>query len=418
MVMWRMLKSRRVQVGVLVVAALVAIAVWPRAVDVDVALVARGPLVITVDEEGETRVRDKFVITAPVAGEVQRIELEPGDPVTRGRTVLARIRSASPSPLDARVRGEIESAIRAAEAVAARARADRDRLAGAAALAEQRRDRARLLLAGGAVAQEELDVREADARAAADALRAAGFLVAQAEQEVHTARARLAPAAANRPQADIVVIAPLTGVVLKRHLESAQVVSPGTPLVEIGDPQRLEVVTDLLSADAVKVPAGAEVLLEQWGGSQPLTGRVRRVEPSGFTKVSALGVEEQRVNVLIDLDDREEAVALGDAYRTEVRIVVWRGADVVRVPTGALFRRGDGWAVFVVERGRARERPVRLGQRSGREAQVLDGLTAGDQVVLYPPDTLEDGAKVVPRRPGAWTAYPRGGSIWARLRIV
>jgi len=179
-------------------------------------------------------------------------------------------------------------------------------------------------------------------------------------------------------------------------------VSPGTPLVEIGDPQRLEVVTDLLSADAVKVAAGSEVLLEHWGGTQALTGHVRRVEPAGFTKVSALGVEEQRVNVVIDLDGPDEAgFALGDAYRTEVRIVVWRGADVVTVPTGALFRRGDGWAVFVVERGRARERPVQLGQRTGREAQVLDGLAAGDRVVLYPPDTLEDGAKVVPRPPGA-----------------
>jgi HlyD family secretion protein len=178
------------------------------------------------------------------------------------------------------------------------------------------------------------------------------------------------------------------------------VVSPGAPLVEIGDPQRLEVVTDLLSADAVKVAAGAEVLLEHWGGAQPLTGRVRRVEPAGFTKVSALGVEEQRVNVVIDLDGSDEAAfALGDAYRTEVRIVVWRAADVVKVPTGALFRRGDGWAAFVVERGRARERAVRLGQRSGREAQVLDGLAAGDQVVLYPPDTLAGGAKVRARRP-------------------
>ena len=399
--MWRMLKSRRVQFGVVVVMALVAVAEWPRAVDVDVAQVARGPLVVTVDEEGETRVRDKFVITAPVGGEVQRIELEPGDPVTRG-TVLARIRPASPSPLDARVRGEMESAVRAAEAAVARARAERDRLAGASALAEQRRDRARRLLAGGAVAQEELDIREADARTAADAVRAAAFVVAQAEQDVQTARARLATPVTGRPQADVVVIAPLSGVVLKRHLESAQVVSAGTPLVEIGDPLRLEVVTDLLSADAVKVPAGAEVLLEQWGGTQPLTGRVRRVEPAGFTKVSALGVEEQRVNVVIDLDGPDEAdFALGDAYRTEVRIVVWRGADVVKVPTGALFRRGDGWAAFVVERGRARERRVRVGQRTGRDAQVLDGLTAGDRVVLYPPDTLEHGARVAPRQPGS-----------------
>jgi HlyD family secretion protein len=392
--MMGMLKNRRVQFGVVVVAALVAVALWPQAVEVDVAPVTRGLLVVTVDEEGETRVRDKFVITAPVAGEVQRLDLEPGDPVTHGRTVLARIRPAAPLPLDARARGELEAAVRATQAAAERARAERDRLAGVAALAEQRRDRARRLLASGAIAQEELDVREAEARAGADALRAAGSAVAQAEYDVQIARARLVPAASGRA-ADIVITAPVTGVVLKRHLESAQVVAAGVPLVEIGDPQRLEVVTDLLSADAVRVAVGAEVLLEHWGGTQPLAGHVRRVEPSGFTKVSALGVEEQRVNVVIDLDGPDEAgFALGDAYRAEVRIVVWRGADVVKVPTGAVFRRGEDWAVFVVEGGRARERAVTIGQRNGREAQVLNGFNAGDYVVMYPPDVLKDGARI------------------------
>jgi HlyD family secretion protein len=314
--------------------------------------------------------------------------------VTHGRTVLARIRPAAPLPLDARARGELEAAVRATQAAAERARAERDRLAGVAALAEQRRDRARRLLASGAIAQEELDVREAEARAGADALRAAGSAVAQAEYDVQIARARLVPAASGRA-ADIVITAPVTGVVLKRHLESAQVVAAGVPLVEIGDPQRLEVVTDLLSADAVRVAVGAEVLLEHWGGTQPLAGHVRRVEPSGFTKVSALGVEEQRVNVVIDLDGPDEAgFALGDAYRAEVRIVVWRGADVVKVPTGAVFRRGEDWAVFVVEGGRARERAVTIGQRNGREAQVLNGFNAGDYVVMYPPDVLKDGARI------------------------
>jgi HlyD family secretion protein len=397
--MWRMIRSRRIQLGLLGVAGLVAIAVWPRATEVDVAAVVRGPLVVTIDEEGETRVRDKFVVTAPVAGEVQRIALEPGDPVVSGRTVVARIRPASPVPLDARTRAEIESAVRAAEAVVARAGADRDRLAGAATLAGQIRDRARRLHDGGAISKEELEIREADARAAEDALRAAEFAVAQAAHDVRTGRARLSPAATGRPQPDVVVVAPVTGVVLRRHLESAQVVSPGAPLVEIGDPQRLEVVADLLSADAVKIAAGSEVLLEQWGGSRPLAGRVRRVEPAGFTKVSALGVEEQRVNVVIDIDDQDEgAIGLGDGFRAEVRIVIWRADDVVKVPIGAIFRRGADWAAFVVAGGRAVERRVRIDQRTSAEARVVNGVAPGDLVVVYPPDTLFDGGRITNRR--------------------
>ena len=392
--MWRMLKSRRVQLGLLVVAALVAVAVWPRTIEVDLAAVTRGPLVVTLDEEGETRVRDKFVVTAPVAGELQRITLQPGDPVVAGRTVLARIRAASPAPLDVRTRAEVEAAIRGAEALAARAEAERDRAVGTAGLAAQLRDRARRLFAGGAISQEELDVREADARTAADAVRAAEFAIAQATHDLQTLRARLAPFTAARPQPDVLVIAPVSGVVLKRHQESAQVVLAGTPLVEIGDPQRLEVVADLLSADAVRVAPGAEVLLEQWGGGAALPGCVRRVEPAGFTKVSALGVEEQRVNVVIDVEAGEESAALGDAYRVEVRIVLWRGDNVVRVPTGALFRRGDAWAAFVVVNGRAMERRLRLGERNAREAQVLAGLAPGEEVVVYPPDTLAEGSRV------------------------
>ena len=395
--MWRIVKNRRVQLGLLGIAALVAIAVWPRAVEVDLATVTRGQLVVTIDEEGETRVRDKFVVTAPVTGEVQRLSLEPGDVVVGGRTVLARIRAAAPAPLDARTRTEIESAVRAAEAVAARAAAERDRAAAVAVLATERRDRARRLFAEGAISREELDVREADERTAADAERAMEFAVAQAGHDIRTLRARLAPAATERLPREVPVIAPVSGVVLKRHQESAQVVLAGAPLIEIGDPKRLEVITDLLSAEAVKVAVGAQVRLEQWGGEPPLNGRVRRVEPAGFTKISALGVEEQRVNVIVDLDDLDEAVALGDAYRTEVRIVIWRGDDVLKVPTGALFRRGSAWAVFAVSGGRAVERPVTLGVRTGMEAQVLAGLAAGEQVVLYPPDNLSVGAKVRPR---------------------
>jgi HlyD family secretion protein len=396
--MWRILRSRRIQAGIITVAAIAVVAWWPRPVEVDMAEIARGPLVVTLDDEGQTRVRDKFVVTAPVSGELQRIVLEPGDQVTAGRTTLIRIRPAAPVPLDARTRAEAEATVRAVEAVASRAVADRDRLASAATLAERQRERASRLLAGGAISSEELEIREAEARNAAEALRAADFAVAQARHELQAARARLAPGTSVQPLSDVVVRAPIDGVVLQRFQESTRVVLAGEPLLEIGDPQRIEVVTDLLSADAVKVTPGAEVLLEQWGGTMTLTGRVRRVEPAGFTKVSALGVEEQRVNVVIDIVDADEVpLPLGDAYRTDVRIVVWRAADVVKAPTGSLFRRGQQWSVFVVEQGRARIRPVRIGQRNAAEAEVLVGLTPGDQVLLYPPDTIVDGVRVASR---------------------
>jgi HlyD family secretion protein len=182
--------------------------------------------------------------------------------------------------------------------------------------------------------------------------------------------------------------------VLKRLRESASVIPVGEPLLEIGDPASLDIVSDLLSTDAVRVRRGAQVIIDQWGGGQPLSGRVRRVEPSGFMKVSALGVEEQRVNVIVDFADEVEPAQLGDAYRVEVRIVTWREESVLKVPIGALFRRGQDWGVFRVDEGRAREQKVEIGQRNDREAQVLNGLTEGQSVILHPPDTLGDSARV------------------------
>src|SRR5690606_3811968 len=193
------------------------------------------------------------------------------------------------------------------------------------------------------------------------------------------------------------ILAPVDGVVLTRHAESRRVVTPGTPIVEIGDPDAIEIVADLLSADAVRVEPGARVLIDQWGGDAPLAGRVRRVEPSGFTKISALGVEEQRVNVIVDFVDPAAAAALGDGYRVEVRTVVWEAADVLQVPVSTLFRSGGEWAVYSVEDGRAVERRVTLGHRSGAAAEVLDGLSEGQPLVAYPPDTLTDGARVEAR---------------------
>jgi HlyD family secretion protein len=396
--MLKVFRNRRLLIGALVVAALLAFALWPRATAVDVAAITTGPLVVTIDEEGETRVRDRFVVTSPVAGELRRVELEPGDSVARGQTILM-VRPAPPTPLDARARAEATAAVAAGEATLGRMRAQREGAATAFARAQQRVERLRRVFSAGGVAQDELDAREADARNAAEMLHAAEFAVAQAQHDLDAARARLMDGAAGRNTRDVAVVAPIDGVVLRRHRESQTVVPAGEALLEIGDPRHLEIVADLLSSDAVRAKPGAAVLIEQWGGEEALSGRIRRVEPSGFTKVSALGVEEQRVNLVIDFGDAEAAWhALGDGYRVEVRVVVWQEQNVVKVPLGALFRRGDEWAVFVSDGGRARLRTVKIGPRNAAEAQVLDGLAEGEEVVLYPPDMLEDGARVT-RRP-------------------
>jgi len=389
------LKNRRVWLGVLIVGALAAVAVWPRAIDVDTASVTTGPLVVTLDEDGRTRVRDRFVLTAPVAGEVLRISLKPGDRVERGRTTLAVLRPAEPMPLDARTRAEAEAAVQASQAAVSRLTAERARALAAVEPLADRVRRSEALAKAGALASEVLEGQRADLEAAREAVNAADFAIAQAQHELGAARARLAPATSGAAARDWVLVAPVTGVVLARHRESQSVVPAGEPLLEVGDIGRLEIVADLLSADAIKVRPGAEVIIDEWGGPGPLSGRVDRIEPSGFTKISALGVEEQRVNVIIDFDNEVDGASqLGDNFRVEVRIVVWKSDAVVRVPPAALFRRGADWAVFVVEDGVAHERRVTIGERNGEHAQVLEGLSAGDTVVVYPPDTLADGMKV------------------------
>jgi HlyD family secretion protein len=395
----RLLKSPRLLATVAVVIVILAVALWPRTTAVDVARVERGPMQVTIDEEGETRVRERFVVSAPVAGRVERIELEPGEPVARGRTVVARLTPAAAPLIDTRSQAELSAAVESAVASVGQARAERDRAASVLKRAESSLRRVERLLEGGAVPADELEAAQTTLRTSEEARRAADFALARAEHELQLARARLRPSApGGRP---VEIVAPVDGVVLKRLRESASVVPVGEPLIEIGDPTSLEIVSDLLSTDAVRVSRGDHVLIEQWGGAQPLDGRVRLVEPSGFMKVSALGVEEQRVNVIIDFASDAEARKLGDGYRVEVRIVTWRDEATLKVQIGSLFRRGSEWAVFVVENGRVRIRPVRIGQRNDREAQVVEGLAEGDTVVMFPPDTLADGIGVVPRSTGA-----------------
>jgi HlyD family secretion protein len=388
----RFLKNKRLIAGIVIVLAIVVMAMWPESIEVGVATVERGPMQVTLDEDGETRVRDKFVVSAPVAGRLQRIELEPGDSVVKGKTIVARLTTADAPLLDPRTRGELEAAVEAARAAVGQSRAELERASAELLRARTTLQRQQELMKAGAIAADNLDAAETAVATGEEARKAAEFAVARTEYELQLARARLqAPSPAGRA---VEIVAPVSGVILKRFRESESVVPVGEPLIEIGEPARIEIVADFLSTDAVRIQPGSQVLVEGWGGSDPLEARVRRVEPAGFMKVSALGVEEQRVNVLIDFEDPSAAGRLGDGYRVEVRVVIWREEDVVKVPVGALFRRGNDWAAFLVDGDQVRLQPVELGQRNDVEGQVLKGLSPQQTVVLHPPDTLMDGARI------------------------
>jgi HlyD family secretion protein len=394
--MWRTLRNWKLLAGVAGVAAILAVALWPEPIEVDLARASRGPLAVTIDEEGVTRVRERFVVSAPVAGRLQRIALEPGDPIRRNRTVLARLTPAPPALLDARTQAELAAGVDAARASVGQATAERERARAALARLQSSTARQRELAQSGVISRDELEAAEAGLRTAEEAVRAAEFTLNRAEYDLQIARARLQQSVPG--SGTIEIVAPISGVVLKRVRESEAIVQAGDPLLEVGDPRQLEIVADLLSTDAVRVPPGARVLVEQWGGGHTLEGRVRRVEPSGFMKISALGVEEQRVNVIIDfVNEADASGALGDGFRVEVRIIVWEAPDVLKAPVGSLFRRGDDWAVFAVEDERARTRIVEIGRRSASEAEVIRGLDASQPIVLHPPDTLADGARIVER---------------------
>ena len=387
------------------VAAAIGMMMRPSPVEVDVATVGRGPLQVTIDEEGETRVRDRFVVSAPLAGRVLRIELEPGDPVIAEETVLASFQPGDPTLLDARTRAEAEARVRATRAALGRAQADRERAEVETEFAQSELDRHRQLAADGIVSAEQLDAAEHATRTGAEALRAAEFALRTAEYQLEIAQASLfqvqtdGTGSALNGNGPIVLRSPIDGVVLRRVRESEAIVPAGEPLLELADPANLEIVSDLLSVDAVKIDGGDDVLIEQWGGDRVLRGRVRLVEPSGFMKISALGVEEQRVNIIVDfVDVREAWKALGDGYRVEVRVVVWEADDVLRAPTSSLFRVGDDWAVYGIEEDRAVRRMVEIGQRNRLTAEVVSGLSEGDEVIVHPSDAVIDGV-AIQRRP-------------------
>jgi HlyD family secretion protein len=395
--MRRALSKTRYVIGALAVGALLAVALWPRPAIVDVATATSGPLVVTVDEEGMTRVRDRFVVSSPVSGRVMRVELDPGDVVRRGQAV-ARVRAEPPPLLDERARAEARAAVEAARAALGRARAEERRARATVAQLSLELTRVRALADSRVVSAQELETQEARFKEADEAVAAAAFAAQAATFDLARAQARLMPASADTSGRVVTVTSPAAGVVLKRLRESESVVPAGDPLLEIGDPARLEVVADLLSTDAVRVKAGSRAIVGQWGGDDELHAVVRRVEPAGFTKISALGVEEQRVNVILDFDDPSGAcAALGDAYRVEVRIVVWEARAVLKVPTAAMFRDGRQWAVYRIVGSRARRTAVAVGHQTGQEAEITAGLSAGDRVVVHPGDTLTDAARVRPR---------------------
>lgn len=385
------------------VAAAVVFAAMPKPEPVDVATVRRGTLTVEVEGDGRTRVQDRYVVAAPLYGNLARVELAAGDDV-EPEAVLARVTPLAPPLLDTRSKTELEARVRAADAARKQAKSAIGRAKSAAEFAKRELERAEQLAGTGALSEQELDAARENARSAANAHESTifGERVARYQAEVaRAARGRAdrsaSPDGGGEGEA-MEIRSPTAGRVLRVLRESEGVVNPGTPILELGDPSALEIVVDVLTEDAVEIAVGDEVRIERWGGDEPLQGQVRRVEPSAFTKISALGVEEQRVNVLIDLADPPESVAsVGDGYRVEVAITVWSADDALIVPVSALHRRAQQWAAFVVDAESVREVDVTIGRRSGFDVQVLDGLDEDDVVVVHPSDSVRDGASVTPR---------------------
>ncbi|WP_024302504.1 efflux RND transporter periplasmic adaptor subunit [Pseudogulbenkiania sp. MAI-1] len=393
----------RARIGIVLLALAVAgglaLGFFPQAVTVDTVAVGRGPLAVTVEEEGKTRVIDRYVVSAPVTGYVRRIDLRVGDAVRQGQ-VLAVIEPARSEALDPRSRAQAAARVRAAEAAQGVAQENAQAARAQAQLARQELTRAQSLRKSNFISEQALDQARAEVSRSEAVLLAAEHAVRVARFDLDVARAALAEAGRLQAGAQgetIRVLAPQPARVLKVTHESEGPVQAGQTLIEIGDPERLEVEVEVLSTQAVSIAPTTKVLFSRWGGGTTLQGAVRVIEPAGFTKVSALGVEEQRVRVIVDFTSpREEWRRLGDGYRVEARFVVWEGSDVMQIPASALFRQGSGWAVFVVRDGRARLKTVQVGQRAGLAVQITSGLAVGEQVISHPDDKIDDGVRVKP----------------------
>lgn len=387
-----------IALAVLAVVGLIVVAWIPNPVEVEVAEVSRGPLVVTVNEDGRTRVKDRYTVSAPINGNLARLELDAGD-IIEEEQVLARLVPLPPPLLDSRTRAEAKARVDAANAARRQAQAAVNRARYQRDFAKQESERALAVVQQGGLARSDADRAVSTYQSSQEELSSANFGARVAEHQHTLAQTALMQLSGQGEEGEqLEIVSPVAGQVLKVFLKSEGVVQGGTQILEVGDPAALEVVVDVLSQDATRIPRGAPATIERWGGKNPLRGHVRVVEPSAFTKLSALGVEEQRVNVILDMDDAREAWAsLGDGYRVEARISVWEGEDVLRVPASAVFRSGEAWATFVVEEGTAVVRAVELGETNGLETEVLSGLDEGETVIAYPSDSVRDGVAVKAR---------------------
>ena len=383
---------------------------WPQPLLVDTAIVTKGPMEVTVDDDGKTEVRHVYTVSAPIAGKVMRIS-QPmgenpisrhvGDQVAANETVVAVMQPVTPGFVDFRSRQEIEAAVAAADAAVKYAESEVHRLEAAVSFYRAELSRAQTLIRTQAVSVEALDKAKFDAESNEASMASAKAQVQVWQSVRGSLAARLidpsSEVARSDPACCIQLRAPVSGRVLKIVQESEAAVQAGTPLIEIGDPLDLEVVADLLSSDAVQIEVGAPVRIDGWGGT-PIRGKVVRIDPAGFLKVSALGIEEQRVRVTIDFVDAPEAwMRLGHDYRVIVHVTTWSSEDALAVPVSALFRKGDEWAVFAIENGRAQTTIVKIGHRNSRIAEVVGGLPAGAQVVVHPSDKVSEGTRVTQR---------------------
>lgn len=395
----------RMMISMVIVVSIVGLLIYgflPPAVDVDLATVLRGPLTVTVDEDGKTRVRERYVVASPLTGRLLRNSLHSGDIIEAGKTIVAIIEASDATLLDDRARAESEARLKAAEAHRQQATALIERARDAENVAKNELDRAETLHAKGMQTEETADSIRLKHRLATHDLRVAGFNLTIADFERDQAQAAFVRLS-ERPEGQQSlfrheIVAPISGRVFRVFEENAGPVLPGTHLIELGDPTDLEVEIDVLSVDAVRIQPGSKVSLVHWGGKAPLEARVRVVEPSAFTKVSALGIEEQRVWIIADiLTPAEERRTLGDNFRVEAKIVTWEAPDVLKVPAGALFRKGDDWAVYAVRQSRAALQLLKFGHTNGHETEILEGLSLDDRVILNPSDRVVPGVRVFAR---------------------
>lgn len=391
-------------VAIFLIAGMVWVSFKPQPVDVDIARVTQGPLIVTIKDDGQTRIKERYVVSSPLAGRLSRIHLNEGAILEAGKTLIALIEPSDPQLLDARTRRQAEALVKTTEAGHRRAAAELKRAQSEEKFATIEWKRARGMLQENLISQAQFDQADYRLHAAVAGLNAAEMGMQMALYELEQAKAALLhvvePSTEGEETAPFKILSPISGKLLRLRQESSVNVFPDTPLVEVGDPKDLEVIVDVLSSDAVKIVPGARVFLDHWGGEGSLNGVVRLVEPSAFTKISALGVEEQRVWVVIDFTDPWEIRStLGDGYRVEPRIVIWEKDPVIKVPTGALFREGERSAVFVVDESSstAELRLVERGRSDGLETEILSGLQQGETVIIHPSERVGDSVLIAPR---------------------